>query len=142
MKTHLEGTRHRKRILYFKKTQKSDLTSNKAAITVLGQAPISDTDIAIVKQAAIDAENYDKIPEAKSHSIILVCQICELQCHGIDSYQIHVEGNRHLKTIALKRKLKEPIPSNMPKILSLKVPKALYSRIEDLFGQKNGWLMD
>lgn len=137
----MQGNRHRKRVSYFRKTQKNDKVSNKAAITILGKTPISDSDIAVIKQEPFDLENFDILPEANSQTVILACQICELECYGIDSYQTHVLGNRHQKTIALKRKLKETIPSNMPKILSKKVPKVLYNRIKDLFGDNpDGWL--
>ena len=38
------------------------------------------------------------------------CDLCEVTCTGIDAYNAHLKGARHVKTVKLHQKLGKPIP--------------------------------
>lgn len=39
------------------------------------------------------------------------CEVCEVTCSNKDSYQAHIRGNKHIKTVNLFRRLGKPLPA-------------------------------
>ena len=48
------------------------------------------------------------VPGANDPS--LKCDVCDVFCSSKDSYLAHVRGSKHLKTVALFRRLGKPLP--------------------------------
>ena len=56
-------------------------------------------------------QQFERTKEVDSSSNPFRCDVCDVYCSNKDSFQAHIKGAKHIKTVNLFRKLGKPLPA-------------------------------
>ena len=104
MMRHVTGFKHKKRLEYLQGNGIKKLVANDPNVS----------------ESSDSKKSNPRGPTMMS--IILKCRICDVPCVSVDSYSSHIQGQRHNRSIAYRKKMGEPVYDNAPEILSKNVP--------------------
>nr|XP_046913288.1 zinc finger RNA-binding protein-like [Dermatophagoides farinae] len=119
MMRHVTGFKHKKRLEYLQGNGIKKLVANDPNVS----------------ESSDSKKSNPRGPTMMS--IILKCRICDVPCVSVDSYSSHIQGQRHNRSIAYRKKMGEPVYDNAPEILSKNVPIELEMKIKKLFADNS-----